>query len=173
MRLRDIQQLNEASGYIPKNEKEAADPRWQMAITNDIKPGETQRQASKMGWSTDTEGKPPKLKTNGSINESLTDVAVQSRQPISAGARGLLHARSEFDKFISRSNETVNRSAADALAWAVKAPVAVNETVFDIAYKFKMAPEQLNHVFKQNYGMTVYEFAKKCHHNYKHASKKI
>lgn len=173
MRLRDIAQLNEASGYIPKNEKEAADPRWQMAITNDIKPGETQRQATKMGWSTDAEGKPPKLKTNGSVNESLTDVAIQSRQPISAGARGLLYARSQFDKFITRNNEIVNQSAADALAWAVKAPVAVNEAVFDIATKFKLEPEQLNHIFRQTYGMTVYEFAKKCHHSYKHDPKKI
>lgn len=53
--------LNEASGYIPVNSKEAQDPRYSMAITQDIKPGEPQRQAAKMGWKTDAAGVPPLL----------------------------------------------------------------------------------------------------------------
>jgi hypothetical protein len=56
----------EASGYIPVNDKEARDPRYSMAITVDIKPGEVQRQAKKMGWATDAAGKPPLLKSNAS-----------------------------------------------------------------------------------------------------------
>jgi hypothetical protein len=51
----------EASGYIPVNDKEARDPRYSMAITQDIRPGETQRQAAKMGWKTDRAGRPPLL----------------------------------------------------------------------------------------------------------------
>lgn len=53
--------LDEASGYIPVNDKEAQDPRYSMAITQDIKPGEPQRQAAKMGWTTDAAGVPPLL----------------------------------------------------------------------------------------------------------------
>jgi hypothetical protein len=60
------QPVAEASGYIPINNKEARDPRYSMAITQDIKPGEVQRQAKKMGWTTDAAGKPPLLKSNAS-----------------------------------------------------------------------------------------------------------
>ena len=60
------QKLKEASGYIPVNDKEAQDPRYSMAITVDIKPGEVQRQARKMGWKTDPAGNPPLLKSNAS-----------------------------------------------------------------------------------------------------------
>jgi hypothetical protein len=173
MRLKDIARLNEASGYIPKNDQEAKDPRWQMAITKDIQPGETQRQAEKMGWTTDAEGKPPQLKTNGRVSESMMDVAIQSRQPVSAGARGLLHARSDFNSFVKRSNDTVNRSAADALAWAVQTPGQIDNVVIHIAVKFKIEPEQLLGIFRKHFGMSIYEFAKKCQHTYNTAPKKI
>ena len=56
----------EATGYIPVNDKEARDPRYSMAITQDIKPGEVQRQARKMGWTTDAAGRPPLLTSNAS-----------------------------------------------------------------------------------------------------------
>jgi hypothetical protein len=38
-----------AVGYIAKNKKEANDPRYSMSITQDIKPGEVERQAKKFG----------------------------------------------------------------------------------------------------------------------------
>jgi len=53
--------LTEASGYIPKNKKEANDPRFSHALTVDIKPGEVQRQAAKLGMTTDVTGRPPLL----------------------------------------------------------------------------------------------------------------
>ena len=59
------QGVTEATGYIPVNSKEAQDPRYSMAITVDIKPGEVQRQARKMGWRTNAAGTPPILKTSG------------------------------------------------------------------------------------------------------------
>lgn len=152
--------INEASGYIPKNQKEANDPRWQMAITNDIKPGESQRQAARLGFKVDAEGRPPLLKSNGKINEAMMDVGVQARQPISPGSRGLMNSRSEFEKYIAKSNETINRSAADALAWAVKEPRDVHKTIFEIADKFKIHPDALSHIFKQQFGVTFEEFAK-------------
>jgi hypothetical protein len=65
------QVVAEASGYIPVNDKEARDPRYSMAITQDIKPGENQRQAAKLGWKTTAAGTPPTARTNGLI-ETLT-----------------------------------------------------------------------------------------------------
>jgi len=61
LRDRTREDVYEASGYIPVNDKEARDPRYSMAITQDIRPGETQRQAAKMGWKTDRAGRPPLL----------------------------------------------------------------------------------------------------------------
>jgi hypothetical protein len=63
--------ISEASGYIPVNKKEASDPRYSMALTVDIRPGENQRQAAKMGWKTNPAGTPPTAKTNGLV-EALT-----------------------------------------------------------------------------------------------------
>jgi hypothetical protein len=63
--------ISEASGYIPVNKKEAGDPRYSMALTVDIKPGENQRQAAKMGWKTNPAGTPPTARTNGLV-EALT-----------------------------------------------------------------------------------------------------
>jgi len=51
----------ESTGYIPINDREARDPRYSMAITQDIRPGEVQRQAAKMGFKTDAAGVPPLL----------------------------------------------------------------------------------------------------------------
>jgi hypothetical protein len=65
------QVVAEASGYIPVTDAEARDPRYSMAITQDIKPGENQRQAAKMGWKTNPAGTPPTAKTNGLV-EALT-----------------------------------------------------------------------------------------------------
>jgi hypothetical protein len=65
------QVVAEASGYIPVNKKEARDPRYSMALTVDIRPGENQRQAAKMGWKTNPAGTPPTAKTNGLV-EALT-----------------------------------------------------------------------------------------------------
>ena len=63
------QVVAEASGYIPVTDAEARDPRYSMAITQDIRPGEVKRQAAKMGWKTNLAGTPPTARTNGLIEE--------------------------------------------------------------------------------------------------------
>ena len=67
----DRESVTESSGYIPVNKKEAGDPRYSMAVTADIQPGEPRRQAAKLGFKTDAAGRPPVAKTNGLV-ESLT-----------------------------------------------------------------------------------------------------
>jgi hypothetical protein len=52
-------------GYIPKNKKEANDPRYAMAMTQDIKPGEDVRQAAKFGFKVKAGGSVPKLRPDG------------------------------------------------------------------------------------------------------------
>jgi len=55
------QKLNEATGFIPVDSTLAHDPRYVSGLTVDIKPGETQRQAKKLGWTIDDNGSPPLL----------------------------------------------------------------------------------------------------------------
>jgi hypothetical protein len=62
--------INEGGGYIPQNEEEALDPRFSMAITCDIHPGEDVKQSAKLGFKLEKGGRPPLLKSNGKISES-------------------------------------------------------------------------------------------------------
>ena len=64
MRIKDIVEAA-GVGYIPKNKKEANDPRYVMAMTQDIKPGEDKRQAAKWGFKISKDGKVPKLRPDG------------------------------------------------------------------------------------------------------------
>jgi hypothetical protein len=64
--------LEEASGYIPKNKKEARDPRFSMALTRDVRPGAVGKEANKLGLQTDAQGHPALLmKSTNTLAESL------------------------------------------------------------------------------------------------------
>ena len=55
--------LFESSGYIPTR-AQAHDPRFKMALTVDIKPGQTGREANKLNLHTDSQGRPARLIKN-------------------------------------------------------------------------------------------------------------
>jgi len=57
---RVVDLLREASGYIPTR-KQARDPRFSMALTQDVQPGETGRQANRLSLKTDSQGRPELL----------------------------------------------------------------------------------------------------------------
>ena len=50
-----------ASGYIPKNKREAAQPQYAMALSVDIKPGQVGKEANKLGLKTGRNGEPGML----------------------------------------------------------------------------------------------------------------
>jgi len=58
-----------ASGYIPKNKREAQDPRYKMAVTVDVKPGEVGRQANKLALKTGKNGEPTLLMKSANLLE--------------------------------------------------------------------------------------------------------
>lgn len=68
------QSLNEASGYIP-SEKQKNDPRFIMALSGDVRPGQTGQEANKMRLVTDAQGRPQLLQANGrvSLAESIAE----------------------------------------------------------------------------------------------------
>ena len=57
-------------GVVANNAKQAKDPRYVMSMTNDVKPGETQRQAKKMGFKLDKKGMPPLAHSTAAKNTS-------------------------------------------------------------------------------------------------------
>ncbi len=59
-----------ASGYIP-TKKQAKDPRYSMALTVDIKPGQVGKEANKMKLDTDSQGKPGLLMKTVNLRESI------------------------------------------------------------------------------------------------------
>jgi hypothetical protein len=109
--------ISEASGYIPVNKKEAGDPRYSMALTVDIKPGENQRQAAKMGWKTNPAGTPPTAKTNGLV-ESLS----KKLQAVKEGLRFPLvsEQEQELDE-VAMSPSSLRAFAASPAAQDMKA----------------------------------------------------
>ena len=59
--LRDkLRGIREASGYIP-TKKQARDPRFSMALTTDIQPGQLGKEANKLNLKTDSQGHPALL----------------------------------------------------------------------------------------------------------------
>jgi 5'(3')-deoxyribonucleotidase len=62
-------ELNEMGGVgvVATNPKMAKDPRYSTSMTVDVGPGETQKQAKKMGFNTDKLGIPPRLSPSGVV----------------------------------------------------------------------------------------------------------
>ncbi len=58
-----------ASGYIPKNKKEARDPRYSMAVSVDIKPGQVGKEANKLALNTGRNGEPGLLMKSANLRE--------------------------------------------------------------------------------------------------------
>jgi len=70
--LFDQEAIRESSGYIP-TKAQANDPRFKMALTVDVQPGQTGREANKMRLATDAQGHPQLLRADGKVKlaESL------------------------------------------------------------------------------------------------------
>ena len=60
--------VSESSGYIPTR-AQAKDPRYKMALTVDVKPGQTGREANKLALDTDAQGRPPLLMKTANLRE--------------------------------------------------------------------------------------------------------
>jgi hypothetical protein len=59
-----------ASGYIP-TKAQAKDPRYSMALTVDIKPGQVGKEANKLNLKTDKQGRPGLLMKTANLQETL------------------------------------------------------------------------------------------------------
>jgi hypothetical protein len=67
-------QNESASGYIP-TKKQAKDPRYSMALTVDIKPGQVGKEANKLGLKTDRQGHPQIARPSGLVEALALEFA--------------------------------------------------------------------------------------------------
>ena len=65
----DLELTENASGYIPKNRREAAMPQYAMALSVDIKPGQVGKEANKLGLKTGRNGEPQLLMKSANLRE--------------------------------------------------------------------------------------------------------
>jgi len=83
-----------ASGYIPKNKREAAMPQYAMALSVDVHPGQTGREANKMALQTGPNGEPTLLMKNlrnalREFKETGTVLSEQDLFEINMGGKNL------------------------------------------------------------------------------------
>jgi len=64
-----FKEIAEAVGYIPKNKKEANDPRYSMAITQDVGPGQDKKETAKL-FPMNKDGKPKPLSKSAAKNSN-------------------------------------------------------------------------------------------------------
>jgi hypothetical protein len=92
--------LEEASGYIP-TKKQARDPRFSMALTQDVRPGAVGKEANKLGLKTDSQGHPGLL---------MTGLANALREFKETGQLPLIYEDELFE--INMSTGSLRREAA-------------------------------------------------------------
>ena len=83
-----------ASGYIPKNKKEAGMPQYAMALSVDVHPGQTGKEANKMALQTGPNGEPKLLMKNlrnalREFKETGTVLSEQDLFEINMGGKNL------------------------------------------------------------------------------------
>ena len=71
-----------ASGYIPKNKREAAQPQYAMALSVDIKPGQTGKEANKLALHTGRNGEPGLLMKTVNLRESASDYKIHNTEKL-------------------------------------------------------------------------------------------
>jgi hypothetical protein len=87
-----------ASGYIPTR-AQAKDPRYSMALTVDIKPGQVGREANKLNLKTDRQGRPALLMKTANLQESLArEFALYEQQDLFEINMGSKNLRKEAAK---------------------------------------------------------------------------
>jgi len=163
MKIKDILEAA-GGGYIPKNKKEADDPRYSMAMTKDVTPGEDSRQAAKWGFNVSAGGKVPKLRADGKISEAAMSVGVQGRMPVSPGARGLMRARWRYDKVINSKDVVLNavNELEDELKNLKMVRLdTVNQLMQDTCEKYRIKPEYLYKNFVDKFNCNPRQYAVK------------
>jgi len=180
MLLTELFDLVEAGGVgvVAGNKKMARDPRYSNSMTVDVKPGETQRQAAKFGNKTNKLGLPPIMDPSGKIHEAAMSTTIQGRNPISAGARGLMAARWKYDTIV-RGVEGKNMVGAVARLASQLDDIeqidydSIDDLMRSVSMAFQVDPKDLHNAFIKKYKLTPDAFAAKLKHDRQNSPKSV
>ena len=106
------------------------------------------------------------------LEESMMDVALQGRGPVSPGSAGLMRSRSDYGRKIADPSN-IHLGAVDALQAAVESPVNVDQKISEVAHTFKMDEGELCRIFERIKGKPVHAYHKQAMHDLKTKPKKI
>ena len=165
-------------GVVAGNKKMAKDPRYAMSMTVDVKPGETQRQAAKFGNKTNKLGRPPIMDPSGKIHEAAMSTTIQGRNPISAGARGLMAARWKYDTIVKGVEGKNMMGAVARLASQLDDMeqidyASIDDVMQNISVAFQVDPKDLHNAFIAKYKLTPDAFAAKLKHDRQNRPKSV
>jgi hypothetical protein len=94
----DTELKESASGYIP-TKAQAKDPRYSMALTVDIRPGQVGKEANKLKLRTDRQGHPQIARANGLFEELMLEYQL-SKEAIQAPVSKEKKEEQEYLRFI-------------------------------------------------------------------------
>jgi ribosomal protein S18 len=100
------------------------------------------------------------------ISEAVMSVGVQSKYPISSGARGLMGARFRYDKSVETNHKDQAKGAVAQLEHNLRHIPIIDYDHIDmlmqhICEKFRVEPKQLHNDFVQKFSCTPDEYAVK------------
>lgn len=107
------QQLAEASGYIP-TAAEAHDPRFEMALTVDVRPGALGKAANSFLLNTDSQGHPQELRPDGLVQRMTEELALFKKQTTKLTENKLPFSRDKLDSLLNDLCEKVTKGQKDA-----------------------------------------------------------
>ena len=98
------------------------------------------------------------------IMEAAMSIGLQSKWPVSAGARGLMGARFRYDKALETNHKDMNKGAVDQLEHNLKHIPKTDYESIDllmrhICEKFRIEPEKLHKDFVAKFSCTPDTYA--------------
>ena len=106
--------INEASGYIP-TAAEAHDPRFEMALTVDVRPGALGKAANSFLLNTDSQGHPQELRPDGLVKRMTEELALfKKKEPTKLTENKLKFSREKLDDLLNDLCEKVTKGQEEA-----------------------------------------------------------
>jgi pyrimidine deaminase RibD-like protein len=105
--------INEASGYIP-TAAEADDPRFEMALTVDVRPGALGKAANSFLLNTDSQGHPQELRPDGLVQRMTEELALFKKQTTKLTENKLKFSREKLDDLLLDLCDKVTKGQTDA-----------------------------------------------------------
>ena len=127
-----------ASGYIP-TKKQAKDPRWSMALTQDIKPGQLGKEANKLKLKTDSQGHPQVANPNGLFEQLMMELKQFNEKKLFALAES--EQLDEVRMAPSNLQQFANSPEAEGIQAGFEAELIFRDTTSDEENDGDMEPD--------------------------------